>query len=115
MSYTTFEYSDLKLSAKEIPLNGEVTVSFKVKNTGKPAGKETAILYLRDEVAVLSPAGKTVKRFAKISLDAGESKTLTFKLNYDDFTYIGADNKPTVEAGEMTVLAGTMKETFRLK
>jgi beta-glucosidase len=115
LSYTTFEYSGLNLSAKEIPLNGEVTVSFKVKNTGKIAGKETAILYLRDEVAVLSPADKTVKRFAKISLDAGESKTLTFKLNYDDFTYIGADNKPTVETGEMTVLAGNMKETFKLK
>lgn len=115
LSYTTFEYSDLKLDKQSIPMNGEINVSFKVTNTGKRAGKETAILYLRDEVATLSPPGKRVRRFAKISLNAGESKTLTFKLNKDDFSFIGSNNKPTVEAGDFTVLVGKMKETFTLK
>jgi hypothetical protein len=68
------------------------------ENTGQRAGKETVILYLRDEVATLSPAGKRVKRFAKVALEPGQSKTLTFRLNREDFSFIGADNKPVVEA-----------------
>ncbi len=115
LSYTTFEYSNLTLDKTSIPMNGEVNVSFNVKNTGSRAGKETAILYLRDEVASLSPAGKRVKRFAKISLDAGQSKTLMFKLNRDDFSFIGANNKPLVEAGDFTVLVGGMSKTFALR
>ena len=115
LSYTTFEYGNLTLDKDSIPMNGEINVSFNVKNIGSRAGKETAILYLRDEVATLSPAGKRVKRFAKISLDAGQSKNLTFKLNRDDFSFIGMNNKPTVEAGDFTVLVGRMSKTFALK
>lgn len=115
LSYTTYAYSNLRLSSKSIPMNGEITVSVDVRNSGQRAGKETAILYLRDEVATISPAGKRVKRFAKISLDAGQSKTLTFKLNRDDFSFIGADNKPTVEPGDFTVMIGNMSEKFTLK
>ncbi len=115
LSYTTYAYSDLKLSSKSIPMNGEVTVSVKVTNTGTRAGKETAILYLRDEVASLAPPGKRVKRFAKIYLDAGQSKTLTFKLNKDDLSFIGMDNKPTVEAGDFTVMVGGLSDKFTLK
>jgi beta-glucosidase len=115
LSYTTYAYSDLKLSAKSIPLNGAVTVSVKVTNTGPRAGKETAILYLRDEVASLSPAGKRVKRFAKIYLDAGQSKTLTFKLNREDFSFIGMENKPVVEAGDFTVMVGGLSDKLTLK
>ncbi|MEP6900742.1 MAG: glycoside hydrolase family 3 N-terminal domain-containing protein [Actinomycetota bacterium] len=114
LSYTTYAYSDLRLSSKAIPMNGEVTVSVKVTNTGARAGKETAILYLRDEVASLSPAGKRVKRFAKIYLDAGQSKTLTFKLNREDFSFIGMDNKPVVEAGDFTVMVGGLSDKFTL-
>ncbi len=98
-----------------ISSNGSVNVSFKVTNTGKRAGMETAILYLRDEVAILSPAGKRVKRFAKISLEPNQSKILTFKLTRDDLTYIGMDNKPTVEPGDFTVMVGDQKAMFTLK
>lgn len=115
LSYTTYSYSNLKLSSNSIPMNGEVTVSVKVTNTGARAGKETVILYLRDEVATLSPNGKRVKRFAKIYLDAGQSKALTFKLNKDDFSFIGMDNKPMVEAGDFTVMVGDLSEKFTLK
>jgi beta-glucosidase len=115
LSYTTFEYSNLMLDKTSIPMTGEINVSFSVKNTGSRAGKETAILYLRDEVATLSPPGKRVRRFAKVNLDAGQSKTLTFKLNRDDFSYIGMNNKPIIEAGDFTVMVGSMSKTFALK
>ncbi len=115
LSYTTFAYSDLAVSPKTVPSNDDVTVSFKVTNTGARAGKETAILYLRDDVATLAPNGKRVRRFAKIYLDAGESRTLTFKLNRDDFSFVGLDNKPTVEAGDFTVMVGNLSEKFTLK
>ncbi len=115
LSYTTYAYSDLKLSAKSIPMNGEVTVSVKVTNTGARAGKETAILYVRDEVATLSPPGKRVKRFAKIYLDAGQSKTLTFKLNKEDLSYIGTNNKSVVEAGDFTLMVGGLSDKFTLR
>ena len=115
LSYTNYAYSDLKLSAKSIPMNGEITVSVKVTNTGGRAGKETAILYLRDEVASLAPNGKRVKRFAKIYLDAGQSKTLTFKLNKEDLSFIGMNNKPVVEAGDFTVMVGGLSDKFTLK
>jgi beta-glucosidase len=96
-------------------MNGTVNVSFKVANTGSRAGKETAILYVRDEVATLAPAGKRVKRFAKISLDPGESKTLSFALDKDDLSFIGSSNKPIVEPGDFTVLVGNLKQTFTLR
>lgn len=115
LSYTNFAYSNLKLSSKSIPANGEITVSATVTNTGNRGGKETAILYLRDEYATTTPAGKRVKRFAKVYLEPGQSKTLTFKLNRDDFSFIGANSKPTVEAGDFTVMIGDLKEGFTLK
>ncbi|MEP6788873.1 MAG: glycoside hydrolase family 3 N-terminal domain-containing protein, partial [Acidobacteriota bacterium] len=115
LSYTTFEYSNLKLSSGTIAMNGEMTVSVDVKNTGSRSGKESVILYVRDEVASLSPPGKRVKRFAKISLDPGRSKTLTFKLAKDDLSFIGADNKPVVEPGDFTVIVGSLKSKFALR
>ena len=102
-------------SANSIPLTGEITATVTVKNNGRRAGKETVILYLRDEVASLSPAGKRVKRFAKISLEAGQSKTLSFKLNRNDLSFIGINNRPTVEAGEFTVMVGGLSEKFTLR
>ncbi len=115
MSYTTYEYGNLKLDQTSIPPTGEITVSVDVKNIGARAGKETVIVYLRDEVATLSPAGKRVKRFAKIYLEPNQSKTLTFKLNRDDFSFINTDNKPTVEPGDFTVMIGSQTGKFTLK
>jgi beta-glucosidase len=115
LSYTTFEYSDLKLDSDSIPMNGKVRVSFKVTNKGKRAGKETAILYVRDEVATLSPAGKRVRRFAKVWLEAGQSKSLSFTLNSADLSFIGLNNKPVTEPGDFTVLVGGLSAKFALK
>ncbi len=115
LSYTTFAYRNLNLSSRSIPMNGELTVSVEVTNTGSRAGKETAILYVRDEVASLAPAGKRVKRFAKISLEPQQTKALTFKLNRNDFSFIGMNNKPVVEPGDFTVMIGGLSEKFVLK
>ncbi len=70
---------------------------------------------MRDEVASLSPPGKRVKRFAKISLDPGQSTTLNFKLNIFDLTFIGADNKPVFEGGDFTVMVEKLSKTFNVK
>ncbi len=72
-------------------------------------------LYLSDLVASLSPAGKSLKRFAKVYLEPGQSRTLPFKLHRDDLSFIGADNKPVVEPGEFEVMIGGLKEKFELK
>ncbi len=114
LSYTTFKYSDLKLSSKDVPPNGRINVSVTATNSGTRAGNETVILYLRDEVASLTPAGKRVKRFAKIYLEPGKSRVLTFTLRRDDLSFIGSDNKPTVEPGDFTVLVGGLSEQFTL-
>ena len=115
LSYTTFTYSNLRVSPKNVPANGEVKVSVTVTNSGQRAGKETVILYLRDEVASLTPPGRRVKRFAKINLDPGQSRTLSFSLGRADFSFIGADNKPTVEPGDFRVLVGKLAEGFSLQ
>ena len=115
LSYTKFTYSDLKLSSKTVGENGTVDVSVKVTNSGKIGGKETAILYLRDEVASITPASKRVRRFSKIYLEAGQSKTLTFTLGREDMQFIDPNNKAVVEAGDFTVLVGGLSQTFTLK
>lgn len=115
LSYTSFAYSNLKLSSDTMAMNGEMTVRVDVKNAGNRSGKESVILYVRDEVASLSPAGKRVKRFAKISLEPGQSKTLTFKLGRDDLSFIGMDNTPVVEPGDFTVMVGSLSGKFALK
>jgi beta-glucosidase len=72
-------------------------------------------LYLSDLVASLSPAGKRLKRFAKVYLEPGQSRTLTFRLRKDDLSFIGTDNKPIVEPGEFEVRIGGLKDRFELK
>ena len=115
LSYTTFNYSDLVVTPTTATVNAPVNVSVKLTNTGRRAGKQTAILYVRDEVASLTPAGKRVKRFAKVYLEPGQSKTLTFTLNRDDLSFIGSDNKPVVEPGDFTVMVGGLSQKFTLR
>jgi beta-glucosidase len=114
LSYTTFSYASLRVSPRQIPVGGSVTVKVTVTNTGRRAGKETAILYVRDEVASLAPPGKRVRRFAKVYLEPGQSKELTFTLARDDLSFIGADNRPTVEPGDFTVMVGNLTDRFTL-
>jgi beta-glucosidase len=115
LSYTTFQYEDLKLSAKSIGPSDRIQVSVRVKNTGTRPGKETVILYLRDEIASITPAAKRVKRFAKVFLEPGQSKTLTFTLDRRDLSFVDLANKPVVEPGEFTVMVGGLSATFTLR
>jgi beta-glucosidase len=72
-------------------------------------------LYVSDLVASLSPAGKRLKRFAKVYLESRQSRTLTFKLHRDDLSFIGADNKPVAEPGDFEVRIAGLKDRFELK
>ena len=115
LSYTTFGYSDLRLNQKMITGNTNLSVAVTVTNSGRRAGKEVVQLYLSDLVASISPAGKRLKRFAKIYLEPGQSRTVTFTLRPDDLSFIGADNKSIIEPGEFEVMIGGLKDRFELK
>src|SRR6266550_3112208 len=115
LSYTTFAYSDLRLNKKTVSGNDDLSVSVTVTNTGQRAGKEVVQLYVNDLAASLSPAGKRLKRFAKIYLTPGQNRTLTFRLRPDDLSFIGANNKPVVEPGEFEVTVAGLKERFEVK
>jgi len=115
LSYTSFSYKDLRLNRKTIGTGDQLSVSVTVTNTGGRAGKEVVQLYVSDLVASLSPAGKRLKRFAKIYLEPGQSRTLTFTLRPDDLSFIGATNKPVLEPGEFEVIVAGLKDKFELK
>src|SRR6185369_3062764 len=115
LSYTTFAYSDLRLSKPAISANEELTVNVTVANTGRRAGKEAVLVYVSDLVASISPPRRRLRRFAKISLEPGQSRTLTFKLRRDDLSFIGADNKPVAEPGEFDVRVGGITQRFTLQ
>jgi beta-glucosidase len=115
LSYTTYTYSNLRVTPKSVPAGGTVNVRLTVTNTGARAGRETVILYVRDEVASISPPGKRVRRFAKISLEPGQSRDLTFTLRPDDLSFVGADNRTIVEPGDFDVLVGSLTDKFTLQ
>jgi beta-glucosidase len=115
LSYTTFAYKDLRLDKQTISGNDEVSVSVTVTNTGRRAGKEAVLVYVSDLVASISPPNRRLRRFAKVNLEPNQSRTLTFKIRRDDLSFIGADNKPTVEPGEFEVKIGDLSQRFTLR
>ena len=115
LSYTTFAYSDLRVGKQTISANEELPVSVVVKNTGSRAGKEAVLVYVSDLVASISPPGKRLRRFAKVSLAPGESQTLNFKLRREDLSFIGADNKPVLEPGDFEVRVAGLTQKFTVK
>ncbi len=115
LSYTTFTYGDLRLGKQTISANEELPVSVTVTNSGQRAGKEAVLVYVSDLVASISPPGKRLRRFAKISLNPGQSRTLNFKLRAEDLSFIGADNKRTVEPGEFEVKVANLSQRFTVK
>jgi len=106
LSYTTFEYSDLTLSQTSMPMNGNIEVSVKVTNTGERAGQEVVQLYIRDLVASQTRPVKELKGFKKISLDKGETQTVTFTLTAEDLAFYHMDMSHKAEPGEFTIFAG---------
>jgi len=114
LSYTTYVYSNLTLSASTITLSDTLTIQVTVKNTGYMEGKEVVFCYLSDLYASITPEVKMLKRFTKISLQQQESQVVTFKLTSQDLSFIGINDVPVVEAGLFTITVGNLSANFTL-
>lgn len=100
LSYTTFEYSNVKLSSSELKKDDVLTVTFDLENTGKYEGTEVAQLYVRDKVGSVTRPVKELKRFTRVTLKPGEKKTVTFELPISELAFWNIDMKKTVEPGD---------------
>lgn len=115
LSYTTFEYKDLKLGKPSIKKGENIQVTVTVTNTGKVTGKEVVHLFTSDLYATsVTPDVKRLRRFEKIELKPGESKTVSFELNPKDLSYVGRDGKTILEAGDFEVAIDKLKAQFTL-
>jgi beta-glucosidase len=108
ISYTTFAYSNMKLDAKQLPLGSkrQISISVDVTNKGTREGKEVVQLYSADLYASLIPDVKRLRRFEKITLKPGETKTVTFKLGLDDLSFVNLQNERVVEPGDFEFQIG---------
>ncbi|KAA1244112.1 beta-glucosidase BglX [Aquimarina sp. RZ0] len=111
LSYTTFKYKDLQISAPSFSTGGNIIVSVTVENTGKLKGKEVVQLYLRDLIGSLTRPVKELKGFELIELTAGESKVVTFTINEEIIKYYTANKKWEAESGDFTVFVGGSSQT----
>ena len=107
LSYTTFSYSDVTLSANEMAKNGSVMATVTVTNTGKRDADEVVQLYVHDLVASIARPVKELKGFERIHLAAGESKTVTFTIGADQLSFYNADLKKVVEPGDFDIMVGS--------
>ncbi|HMT75452.1 MAG TPA: glycoside hydrolase family 3 N-terminal domain-containing protein [Chitinophagaceae bacterium] len=112
LSYTTFEYSDIKLSTATLSGDEKLTVSISVKNTGSRAGKHTVELYSKDLFASITPSMKRLRAFDKINLQPGETKTVTFIIDRNDLAFVNAALKTVTEPGEFELMIGDKKAKF---
>jgi beta-glucosidase len=115
LSYSTFEYQDLKTAVQAAGNHLKVTVSFSLKNTSAIAGDEVAQLYIRDDASSVVTAVKQLKKFQRVHLAAGEQKTITFELLPEDLRLLNMDMKWVVEPGTFSVMIGASSEDIRLK
>lgn len=106
MSYTTFEYSNLKTETPEFCPGDELVFTVDVKNTGSRVGKESVLLFIGDQVASLTPDVRRLRSFQKVELQPGESRTVTLKVMADDLAFVGQDGKWVLEEGDFIVQAG---------
>jgi beta-glucosidase len=114
LSYTTFEYANLRLSSEAITPDELLTVRLEVTNTGQCAGQEVVQLYVRDETASVERPPKELKSFAKIALAAGETQTVTFTLDRESLAFWDvAQHAWVAEAGRFEVLAGSSSRDTR--
>lgn len=104
LSYTSYQYSNLKVSQSDFRHGDIIKVSVDVKNTGKVAGKESVLLFSSDLIASMVPDGRRLRAFDKIELQPGETKTVTFNLNADDLAFVGYDGKWVLEEGDFKLM-----------
>ncbi|MCK7590679.1 beta-glucosidase BglX [Subsaxibacter sp. CAU 1640] len=120
LSYTTFQYSDLKLSSNEIGMNDKLTATATITNTGTVDGYEIVQLYVHDRFGSITRPVKELKGFQKIFLKKGESKTVSFTISVEDLKYYNNENIFGVESGEFEIAIAPssdfkFKHTFTLK
>ncbi|WP_417357252.1 beta-glucosidase BglX [Flavobacterium sp.] len=113
LSYTTFEYTDITLSSTEMTAKGSIQASVTVTNTGNRTGKETVQLYIRDMEASISRPVKELKGFEKISLKAGESKTITFTITEDRLKFYNSQLQYASEPGAFRVMIGGSSDAVK--
>lgn len=104
LSYTTYKYSNLKVSQSDFRHGDIIKVSVDVKNTGKVAGKESVLLFSSDLIASMVPDGRRLRAFDKVELQPGETKTMTFELKADDLALVGWNGKWRLEEGDFKLM-----------
>lgn len=106
LSYTTFEYSGIKVDKSQFKSSDVLTVTLNVKNTGSVAGKESVLLYSSDLIATVTPDSRRLRAFQKVALEPGETKTVTFQLPASDLAFVGQDGHWVLEEGDFILSSG---------
>lgn len=104
LSYTSYKYSNLKVSQSDFRHGDIIKVSVDVKNTGKVAGKESVLLFSSDLIASMVPDGRRLRAFDKVELQPGETKTMIFELKADDLAFVGWNGKWRLEEGDFKLM-----------
>lgn len=112
LSYTTYQYSNLKVDKATFAHDDVIRVSVEVKNTGKVAGKESVLLFSSDLMASMVPDGRRLRAFDKVALQPGESKTVTFDLKANDLAFVGWDGKWILEEGDFKLMVADQQTTI---
>ncbi len=112
LSYTTYQYSNLKVDKTTFGHDDVIRVSVEVKNTGKVAGKESVLLFSSDLMASMVPDGRRLRAFDKVALQPGESKTVTFDLKANDLAFVGWDGKWILEEGDFKLMVADQQATI---
>jgi len=115
LSYTTFKYSNLKLSKKNMQKDGSITVTFDLQNTGKYAGEEVAQFYLRDLVSQPVRPIKELKGFEKVMLQPGETKTISFTINKQKLSFYNDQLQWITQPGDFRLMIGSASDDIRLE
>lgn len=113
LSYTTFEYGNLQISAPEVSIGGSVEISIDVRNTGNVKGDEIVQLYINDEAASVTRPVKELKGFARVSLEAGETKTVIFTISPKQLGFYDMSMSFVVEPGNMNIIIGSSAEDIK--
>ena len=106
LSYTSYEYSNLKVNKTKFDSDDVLTFTVDVKNSGQMAGKESVLLFSSDLVASLTPDNRRLRAFTKINLQPGETKTVTLDVKASDLAFVGYDGKWILEAGDFQIQVG---------
>jgi beta-glucosidase len=115
LSYTTFDYQDLSISAEQVKAGEVLDISLKVSNTGKVEGDEVVQLYIHDEYASTPRPVKELKGYIRLGLQPGEQKTVTFQMNVDQLAFYNNDLELIIEPGTVEIMVGSSSEDIRLR